>query len=42
VRVVANNAVSQMTPRAPSVRAAKPPVLVYDADVVSLRGWTAQ
>jgi predicted permease len=41
VRVVANNAVSQMTPpRAVGSASAKPPVLVYDADVVSLRGWT--
>jgi len=41
VRVVANNAVSQVTPpRAVGSATAKAPVLVYDADVVSLRGWT--
>ena len=41
VRVIAANAVRQMTPpRAPGLDAAKPPVVVYDADVVSLQGST--
>jgi predicted permease len=42
VRVVAGHAVSQMTPpRAVGPEAAKPPALVYDADVLPLRGWAA-
>lgn len=41
VRVIAANAVRQMTPpRAPGLDAAKPQVVIYDADVVSLRGST--
>ena len=41
VRVIAANAVRQMTPpRAPGLDAAKPPVVIYDADVVSLQGST--
>ena len=40
VRVVATRATSQMAPpRAVGLNAAKPPVLVYDADVARLRGW---
>ena len=42
VRVVAGNAVSQMTPpRAVEPSAAKPPAFVYDADVIQLRGMAA-
>ena len=40
-RVIAANAVRQMTPpRAADSDAAKPPVVIYDADVVSLQGST--
>ena len=40
VRVVATHAIVQMTPpRTVGPNAAKPPVLVYDADVARLRGW---
>jgi predicted permease len=41
VRVVATHAISQMTPpRTVGPTTAKPPVLVYDADVARLRGWS--
>jgi predicted permease len=41
VRVVATHATSRMTPqRAVGPNAVKPPVLVYDAEVAWLRGWS--